>query len=299
MRMYVSKSKIQPLNMNTYRNLHFHSLNYQKRAFKELVEPLLRALPRMERIELTYQIFPKTKRLFDIVNIASVVDKYFSDALTECGVIPDDNYQHIADVHISFGGFSDREHVLVTITEIEPKKEEDDMKILLDTQDIQNALDSFVLNELGLTGATGVQLNALDDGTFEAEVLMGEVTETKAAPKKTTRKSPAKKAAPKAKEADNVETDGAGSTDSDTAGSTPDPQPEAAAAKTESGTKAEGGNSKNPSEESQGSSSSTDLFDEDEPSTDSRSAPEAEAKADTAQAKAPVASGGSIFDEDD
>ena len=57
----------------------------------------------MERVEITYTLYPKTKRLCDISNILSIVDKFYCDALVELGRIPDDNYEHVVRVIYEFG----------------------------------------------------------------------------------------------------------------------------------------------------------------------------------------------------
>lgn len=91
------------LNLNQYRNAHYHTLNKAKVMFKESILDQVKDLPRMERIKLSYTLYPRTKQLCDVSNVCSVVDKFLSDALTECGRIPDDNYNHIAEVSYKFG----------------------------------------------------------------------------------------------------------------------------------------------------------------------------------------------------
>lgn len=103
------------LNMNQYRNAHHMTLNKAKVMFKELVSPLVSALPVMERVKLTYTVFPKTAQLFDIGNVCCVVDKFFSDALVELGRLPDDNYRYLAQIDYRFGAI-DRENPRVEVT---------------------------------------------------------------------------------------------------------------------------------------------------------------------------------------
>lgn len=182
MRIQSSKKKKTAINLNIYRNLHFRSLSAQKNNFHKMMESLLRELPTLGRIILHYDICPRTKVRLDVMNVGSIVDKYFSDSLVELGKIEDDNYDFINHVSFGFGGLAEEEHVLVTITEIEPRKE-NPMRILLDESEIQTALEAFV-ETLGLTGVTGVQLDTNDAGEITAEVLMGEATAEKP---KTTR----------------------------------------------------------------------------------------------------------------
>lgn len=78
------------------------------------------------------------------------------------------------------------------------------MRILLDQDDIQTALETHV-ETLGISGASGVSLS-VQDGEIVAEVTMGE--EDKPTPKKTTRKTTTRrtvKPPAKSKEPVNVE----------------------------------------------------------------------------------------------
>lgn len=91
------------LNLNVYRNTHFYLLNKAKHQFKEEIASQLKDLPKFNQIELTYIIYPATKRLFDLANVGSIVDKFFCDALVELGHLPDDNYTYLKKVSFSFG----------------------------------------------------------------------------------------------------------------------------------------------------------------------------------------------------
>lgn len=179
MRFRTSSKKVTALNLNVYRNLHFRSLTALKHRFQDYGKQLLRdaGIPPLGRIRLRYQVFAKTRREFDVANICSIVDKFFSDTLIYSGIIEDDNWKFLDDVSFGFGGFTTNEHVLVTITEIEPRKE-NTMRVLLDEDEIQTALETFV-ETLGLTGVTGVELSSDNDGNINAEVLIGEAKTTK------------------------------------------------------------------------------------------------------------------------
>jgi len=86
------------LNLNTYRNAHYHVLSDAKINFKnELLttNPELLKL-KFNKVKITYTIIPNDKRLFDTKNIESIVDKFFCDALVESGIIPDDNYNYVS-----------------------------------------------------------------------------------------------------------------------------------------------------------------------------------------------------------
>jgi hypothetical protein len=172
--MKVNKGgELESLNLNVYRNLHFYKLNFQKKAFHDSVKPLLSGLPSMEAISLHYQINPKGGSRLDTMNVGSIVDKFFSDALVLCGIIPDDDYKHVVRNDFEFGKLCPNDpHVLVTITETKPRKETP-MRILLDQSEIQKALEAFV-QTMGLPGATGVELSLVGD-EIQAEIIMNGV----------------------------------------------------------------------------------------------------------------------------
>jgi len=171
LRMKVNKAGDQEsLNLNVFRNLHFYKLNYQKKAFQAFVKPLLSGIPPMETIRLLYQLNPKGGSRLDMMNVGSIIDKFFSDALVENGIIPDDDYKHLDQATFSFGRICPEDpHVLVTIIETLPRKETH-MRILLDQEEIRSALEAFV-QTMGLPGAAGVELTVNDDGDVEAEIM--------------------------------------------------------------------------------------------------------------------------------
>ncbi len=189
MRVRTSSKKKQALNLNVYRNLHHRSLHAQKKKFEELAKKLLRGIPPLGVITLHYDVCVETKRRLDIMNVGSIIDKYFSDSLTAHGIIRDDDYKNIPRVSFAFGGFVDKEHVLVTITEIEPRSTP--MRVLLDDQDIQKALTTYV-HLLNIPNASGVKITTAD-GELTAEVMFGPVpdenepTPDETAPKKRGR----------------------------------------------------------------------------------------------------------------
>lgn len=168
----VSKKTTKAANLNIYRNLHHHHLNKQKQTFHDDVKPSLSSLPKMKKIWIHYTIFAPRNGRLDTMNVGSIVDKYFSDTLVDCGKIEDDDYTHIVFSSFSFGGVCPLDgHAIATIYELKPEKERENMRILLDQDDIQTALDTFV-QTMGLSGVTGVDLTVTDDGEIEAEVMM-------------------------------------------------------------------------------------------------------------------------------
>ena len=219
----VSKTNTKAVNLNIYRNLHYHHLNKQKQNFHDIVEPLLKNVPRADLVAIHYTIYAARNGRLDTMNVGSVLDKYFSDTLVESGKIPDDDYKHIIMVSFSFGGVSALDgYAEAEIFELE--KERDNMRVLLDQKDIEEALNTWVDNA-GFPGATGVELTIVGD-SVEAEVMFaGQEEETpEPAPKKNRGGRP-KGSKNKPKPVEKVEVadvDGlteAGSDDSDSGGS--------------------------------------------------------------------------------
>jgi len=106
------------LNLNNYRNAHYQILNKAKKHYKEAVREQIELLEPMDRVHISYVLFPKTKRLCDIGNIISIHKKFFEDALVEFGKLPDDNYQHIIGSSESFGHVDkDNSRVMIGITQ--------------------------------------------------------------------------------------------------------------------------------------------------------------------------------------
>lgn len=99
--------KIFQLNLNVYRNAHFHILNDAKITFLRAVEPQLVEMGRIDQYSpllFSYVIFRPSRRTFDIMNVASVIDKFTCDAMIQTGVIKNDNHEHISRFVASFGG---------------------------------------------------------------------------------------------------------------------------------------------------------------------------------------------------
>jgi len=99
------------LNLNSYRNTHYHVLNQAKQRYKELVICALTlfqednpgyVMPKPPFI-FTYTVFPATARKFDLANVLPIVQKFTDDALIELGVIKDDCYKIILAVNYRFG----------------------------------------------------------------------------------------------------------------------------------------------------------------------------------------------------
>jgi len=90
-------------NLNIFRNINYHVWNKAKINFKQDIHTKLTLLPKYTKISLDYVLYPSTKRLCDLSNVCSIIDKLFCDVLVENGNLPDDNYTHIPEVHYHIG----------------------------------------------------------------------------------------------------------------------------------------------------------------------------------------------------
>lgn len=115
----VTKKKRFTLNLNNYRNASYFLLNTAKKNYKQAVLPQLKQLPHFNKIKLTYVFYPNSRRRYDISNVCSIVDKFFSDVLVESGHLDDDNYNYLPDVLYCFGSIDkDNPRVEILIEEL-------------------------------------------------------------------------------------------------------------------------------------------------------------------------------------
>lgn len=117
-RVPVTLKKDFILNLNHYRNAHQFTLHKAKVTYEEMVTPLVVHLPKLDKVRMSYLLFPKSRQLCDVSNFCSIVDKFFSDTLVSAGILPDDNYEHVIMVAYGFGGI-DRDNPRVDVV-IEP-----------------------------------------------------------------------------------------------------------------------------------------------------------------------------------
>lgn len=179
------------LNINKYRNAHFQQLNKAKQMFKEQVTPLLKDLPKFDKIRLRYTIYAGSLTDFDLNNVASIVDKFFSDTLTELGIIEDDNKDIVLSVTTVFGGVIKGDpHAMVRIRPIGNQKKREPMQITLTQTEIETAITDFVKSQMviadgqritidlratrGNEGYTALIDISRDDGSAPAPVVAAE-----------------------------------------------------------------------------------------------------------------------------
>lgn len=110
-----NKDKVFILNLNNYRNTFFRTLNTAKIKYKQTIVSQIENKPRYEKAGIIYKVYKGDSRRYDIGNILSVQQKFFEDALVECGKLPDDKAQLLPLVLFCNGGI-DREEPRVDIT---------------------------------------------------------------------------------------------------------------------------------------------------------------------------------------
>jgi hypothetical protein len=76
------------LNLNWYRNAHHHETAKAKTLFHPIEVP---DFFKADRIKITYSAERKSNVLYDLMNVISIVDKFFLDWLVSHEYIPDDN----------------------------------------------------------------------------------------------------------------------------------------------------------------------------------------------------------------
>ena len=92
------KAKNYYLNMNNFRNWHHSICHNTKLKFNELILGEFLRIPKMKYInQLQYTLIVTTKTKRDRMNVYSIVDKYFCDALQTYKKIEDDSDDFIGD----------------------------------------------------------------------------------------------------------------------------------------------------------------------------------------------------------
>ena len=91
------KVKNPALSLNWYRNVHYRGNNQAKKAFKKHMQSQLNKFDAIDgEISIHYKYYAKRKGT-DLENFVTVVKKYFQDALSESGLIKDDNCSVIVE----------------------------------------------------------------------------------------------------------------------------------------------------------------------------------------------------------
>ena len=174
------------LNLNTYRNAHFHKLNQAKILFEKIVAGRVKHLPVMIKTDLTYSLFFGSKRAIDISNICCIVDKFFCDTLINQKKLIDDNMNSISEVAYRWGGVDRHDpRIEVILSNIQPVEEENTMQIILTQQEIEDLVRDAVLQQITIREDQGISITfqGIVESRFVASVTIHKIDE-EAAPRK-------------------------------------------------------------------------------------------------------------------
>lgn len=111
-----TRSKRRWLTLNNYRNWHYQVSNNTKRRFKSDIARML-DFKFDGRIKIEYFYWAPDKRKRDLMNVISVVDKFFQDAMVENGCIESDDLSIVTEVNSCYMGIDKLEprlDVLIT-----------------------------------------------------------------------------------------------------------------------------------------------------------------------------------------
>ena len=170
----VSSKSYFNLNLNTYRNAHYQVLNTAKKNFTKAVLPKIYEISPLDKAKITYTLYPGSKRLCDISNICSIVDKFFCDALVEANCLVDDNYTRIVNIEYKIG----------SVDPINPRVEAvieriDDMQIIIElsSQDLNGIVQDYLKDKVKLQKGESFKLPAFPN--LRVEVVNSENVEEK------------------------------------------------------------------------------------------------------------------------
>lgn len=116
------------INMNAANTWHFQVKNQVKKKYEELAWTRIYKLRFSKKIKLEFVLWKKDKRLGDRSNVLSIHEKFFCDALTRAGCIPDDNDDYIEQTLYRTGGIDAMNpRVDIIITELDVDSGEIDL----------------------------------------------------------------------------------------------------------------------------------------------------------------------------
>lgn len=91
------KDKRVPINLNWYRNAQHFESNAVKIQYLADVEKQLEGVELEVPFKVKYKVYKPTRRRLDKMNVISVTSKFLLDAMSNLGVIPDDNDDFVKD----------------------------------------------------------------------------------------------------------------------------------------------------------------------------------------------------------
>lgn len=116
LRVRVSLRHSFSLNLNAYRNAHYHVCNKAKKTVSKLIDSQTANCQKTQgKAKVTVTLFKADKRRLDLSNVCSIVDKFACDAVVNQGLIHDDDCEHIPLIEYRYGGI-DAKHPRVEVT---------------------------------------------------------------------------------------------------------------------------------------------------------------------------------------
>ena len=104
------------LNLNWYRNASYYHQNASKKLFCGLLEEQLKPIRLSNYLTIHYYYIIGSRRVCDVPNTCTIVDKYFQDSLSYYHCIEDDNFRIVPETRYKFGGYQKgNSHVRVHI----------------------------------------------------------------------------------------------------------------------------------------------------------------------------------------
>lgn len=106
-------NKCKTKKSNWYLNLNNYTQSSKNTSYRNSLKQKYHALikddvskltPVAGAVKLRYTVYRHDKTKYDIGNVGSIVDKFVSDCLVDCGIIQDDNYDFVKSVEYVFGG---------------------------------------------------------------------------------------------------------------------------------------------------------------------------------------------------
>ena len=91
------------LNLNVYRNLDHFTNNTVKQLYSEILATQIEGIKLTTLIRLKFTLHRRDRRQGDRANVLCIVEKFFCDALTHYGCLPDDTDEYIESTHYYTG----------------------------------------------------------------------------------------------------------------------------------------------------------------------------------------------------
>lgn len=103
------------VSLNNFFPMHFIAKNNTKQAYHGVVKEWADSLPRFKTLKVYYTIYFKGNRKKDLDNYTFPMHKFLMDALVESGVVEDDHYNYVTQIHTKFGGIKDDNYAVVEL----------------------------------------------------------------------------------------------------------------------------------------------------------------------------------------